>query len=335
MTRKQREIEKEELENKNNNEVIPKKQNKTNDNKKHKHKNHKHKKKNHKSSKDEQDESKYDDTDIPECCHNTTDAWMCLICGHLGCGRFSKSHALDHYDKYSHPFCVNLQTLSVWDYTNDVWQHRLFQKRTLTNEMQREQDRKKQRETITTHHITPGGPTNNHYVTPGGPNDNDNDNNHNHNRNDQQLQPMDEFSRATVYAKLDNMKEYYNRMVLDVIQQQTECYDEQMMDIKRHNNIECSEKKKIISELKKKSKECDKTREAIELWNKIQEMRQRNLLKKREFQQTVNKTRQHKKELEKMKAKYDKKEQRLREQKAKQKQAVQKEIDRTLDLMTQ
>merc|ERR1712154_617897 len=133
-------------------------------------------------------------------------------------------------------------------------------------------------------------------------------------------QPLDEYSRAMVMLKLENAREYYNRLLLDVIQQQSECYDKSMREIK----------KQIIHKLKMKSNQCDKKREAIQLWNKIQEMKQKNLLKKKEFQQTVNKTRQHKKEMDKLKEKYDKKEQRLRE-----KQSVQQQIDAALSAMSQ
>eukprot|EP01084_Bolivina_argentea_P257784 434393_1 len=223
--------------------------------------------------------------------------------------------------KTQHSFCCNLHTLSVWDYKNDIWQHRLFQKRTLLcNETQRERQRLKQQQQAV--HITPGGP-------------NDNNNNNNDNIQGLQPQPLDEYSRIHVMAKLDNVREYYNRLLLDVIQQQTQWHEYEMKDIQKENEIKCKQKKDIIKKLKEECVKHDKEKEATELWNKVQEMRWKNLLKKKEFQQTVNKTRAHKKELEKMKNKYDKKEQRLRQQKDRQKQVVQEEIDNVLVQMTQ
>ena len=53
-----------------------------------------------------------------ECCQKIDDLWVCLICGHFGCGRFKQSHALQHYKETSHSFCVKLTTLSIWDYKN-------------------------------------------------------------------------------------------------------------------------------------------------------------------------------------------------------------------------
>jgi len=214
----------------------------------------------------------------------------------------------------AHPFCVNLQSLSVWDYTNDAWQHRLFQKRTFSNERQREQQRIKQR-----------------YVR------RQNEaqyNDSNVMRNNNEI-PLDGYSRSTVMAKLDNVREYYNKLLLDVIQQQSQWSDKQIVQIKKENDVQIKQKKQIINKLKEISSKCDKKKEAIILWNKIQEMKQKNVMKKKEFQDTVHKTREHKKKSEQLKMKYDEKEQRLRQQKNRQKQSVQQEIDKALAAMTQ
>eukprot|EP01083_Nonionella_stella_P116201 345145_1 len=319
MTRKQRENETADDEIENKEQVVITKK------KKHKNKK-KRKRKKKKTENDDDDETKYNKENENErpCCQQINELWICLVCGHLGCGRFKQSHALQHYVKSAHSFCVNLVTLSVWDYSNDLWQHRLFQKRTFTNEMQRERQRIKQQQ-FTEEHATPGGPV-------GQINDNENDTNHNSNNN--VLQPMDGYSRATVMAKLENVREYYNRLLLDVIQQQSQWGDQQMRQIKKENEVKCNAKRKVIDRLNKESGKCDKTKEAIELWSKIEEMRLKNLLKKKEFQQIVNKTRQHKKELDAMKEKYDLEEQRLREHKNKQKEVVQKQIDMALAAMT-
>lgn len=41
-------------------------------------------------------------------CGSTSDLWMCLICGHVGCGRYNAAHARDHYAATSH--CYSLET---------------------------------------------------------------------------------------------------------------------------------------------------------------------------------------------------------------------------------
>lgn len=48
-------------------------------------------------------------------------AWICLVCGNLGCGRNSdEKHALTHAtSKKNHPIAMNVLTLQVWCYTCD------------------------------------------------------------------------------------------------------------------------------------------------------------------------------------------------------------------------
>jgi BRCA1-associated protein len=55
---------------------------------------------------------------------------MCLICGHVGCGRFSGRHAADHFEETGHTFAFELETQRVWDYAGDQYVHRLIQSKT-------------------------------------------------------------------------------------------------------------------------------------------------------------------------------------------------------------
>lgn len=48
--------------------------------------------------------------------------WMCLKCGHQGCGRAKNQHALQHFTKPHsdcHAMCVNTTKWSVWCYSCD------------------------------------------------------------------------------------------------------------------------------------------------------------------------------------------------------------------------
>lgn len=48
--------------------------------------------------------------------------WMCLKCGHQGCGRSKKRHALQHFNtprSDCHAMCVNTTVWSVWCYSCD------------------------------------------------------------------------------------------------------------------------------------------------------------------------------------------------------------------------
>ena len=52
---------------------------------------------------------------------------MCLICGHIGCGRYRKGHAAEHSRSHNHAYSLELEAQRVWDYTNDNYVHRLVQ----------------------------------------------------------------------------------------------------------------------------------------------------------------------------------------------------------------
>ncbi|CAE7653052.1 BRAP [Symbiodinium microadriaticum] len=58
------------------------------------------------------------------CCPKEEDLWVCLICGHLGCGRYQDAHAKDHATDRRHRFCFQLATGRIWDYECDVFVHR-------------------------------------------------------------------------------------------------------------------------------------------------------------------------------------------------------------------
>ncbi|XP_015603552.1 BRCA1-associated protein isoform X2 [Cephus cinctus] len=53
--------------------------------------------------------------------------WICLICGHIGCSRYHKGHAFDHYQDTHHCYAMQLGNNRVWDYVGDNFVHRLLQ----------------------------------------------------------------------------------------------------------------------------------------------------------------------------------------------------------------
>jgi BRCA1-associated protein len=62
-----------------------------------------------------------DQNDANECavCKSTETLWVCLICGHIGCGRYVGAHAYEHYRETSHLYSLEIETQRVWDYTGD------------------------------------------------------------------------------------------------------------------------------------------------------------------------------------------------------------------------
>lgn len=60
-------------------------------------------------------------------CSSTTNLWICLICGNIGCGRYGRAHAHAHYQSTTHLYALELETQRVWDYAGDGYVHRLIQ----------------------------------------------------------------------------------------------------------------------------------------------------------------------------------------------------------------
>jgi hypothetical protein len=75
--------------------------------------------------------SEEDDSDENVCMHrdcgSTTNLWMCLVCGHVGCGRYAHAHAKHHAEVSAHPYALEMETGRVWDYPGDGYVHRLLQ----------------------------------------------------------------------------------------------------------------------------------------------------------------------------------------------------------------
>eukprot|EP01107_Rhizomastix_libera_P013566 TRINITY_DN3772_c2_g1_i1.p1 TRINITY_DN3772_c2_g1~~TRINITY_DN3772_c2_g1_i1.p1 ORF type:complete len:322 (-),score=77.44 TRINITY_DN3772_c2_g1_i1:8-925(-) len=68
---------------------------------------------------------------VPTCslcnCNDIRDLWICIVCGHVACGRSSRSHASEHFVQSKHSFALNLESKRVWDYSGDKWVHRIVQ----------------------------------------------------------------------------------------------------------------------------------------------------------------------------------------------------------------
>lgn len=59
-------------------------------------------------------------------CGEDEKLWMCLVCGHVGCGRYSNEHAKAHFEATAHTYAMELETQRVWDYAGDGYVHRLI-----------------------------------------------------------------------------------------------------------------------------------------------------------------------------------------------------------------
>jgi BRCA1-associated protein len=61
-----------------------------------------------------------------QVCNAQTQLWICLVCGHVGCGRYVQHHALAHFRDTNHVFAMELQSGRVWDYGSDSYVHRVL-----------------------------------------------------------------------------------------------------------------------------------------------------------------------------------------------------------------
>ncbi|XP_071480880.1 BRCA1-associated protein-like [Diadema antillarum] len=87
--------------------------------------------------------TKWGDTSCPVCRYNQTpepsvdnkcfqcgaqeSLWICLVCGHIGCGRYVEAHAYRHFEDTQHTYAMQLGKQRVWDYAGDNYVHRLVQ----------------------------------------------------------------------------------------------------------------------------------------------------------------------------------------------------------------
>lgn len=87
--------------------------------------------------------AKWGDTSCPVCrycqtpeempdqrcsmCGSADSLWICLICGHVGCGRYVGGHAHRHFVETNHLFALQVGNNRVWDYVRDNYVHRLLQ----------------------------------------------------------------------------------------------------------------------------------------------------------------------------------------------------------------
>ncbi len=59
-------------------------------------------------------------------CSIAHNLWLCLVCCHVGCGRYTHEHAKSHFSFTGHSYSLELSTGRVWDYYGDRFTHRVL-----------------------------------------------------------------------------------------------------------------------------------------------------------------------------------------------------------------
>jgi len=67
---------------------------------------------------DNDDEEGDEDVRCGQCGIGSTN-WVCLICGEIGCGRYTRRHAYWHFAKTGHVYSLEIATSRIWDYVID------------------------------------------------------------------------------------------------------------------------------------------------------------------------------------------------------------------------
>ncbi|CAN6681231.1 unnamed protein product [Malus baccata var. baccata] len=60
-------------------------------------------------------------------CGISVNPWICIICGFVGCGRYTEGHAVKHWKDTQHCYSLELDRQQIWDYVGDAYVHRLNQ----------------------------------------------------------------------------------------------------------------------------------------------------------------------------------------------------------------
>ncbi|KAK1420971.1 hypothetical protein QVD17_22980 [Tagetes erecta] len=167
----------------------------------------------------------------PTCavCGTSSNPWACLICGFVGCGRYEKGHAIEHYRQAQHCYSLELETQQIWDYVGDKYVHRLNQSKVGSKSI------------VTDHHSSEG---------------------------DCGDKVDDEFGGALFSSKVDTIVDEYNFLLTTQMETQRQHYEALLAEAKSQKEISIVEaieeiEIKRIKEIQHKLEELSKETKAV------------------------------------------------------------------------
>ena len=87
-----------------------------------------------------------ENSDDPTSSKKCIPSQICLVCGNVGCGRYTAEHAQHHYLETTHNFAMALSDSRVWDYAGDYFVHRLVTNESSGKMIETKSDEKKSEE---------------------------------------------------------------------------------------------------------------------------------------------------------------------------------------------
>eukprot|EP01024_Parvocaulis_polyphysoides_P011759 TRINITY_DN14136_c0_g1_i2.p1 TRINITY_DN14136_c0_g1~~TRINITY_DN14136_c0_g1_i2.p1 ORF type:complete len:380 (-),score=46.42 TRINITY_DN14136_c0_g1_i2:42-1181(-) len=123
--------------------------------------------------------------------------WICLICGHVGCGRYASGHAKEHWRETQHCYAMEMHSGRAWDYVGDNYVHRLIQT-SVEGKM------------VEVPHTAAGRESEIHQAS---------------SLNQEQIQERDKMEDAMMDSKLDFLSQEYNHLLVTQLDAQREYFE--------------------------------------------------------------------------------------------------------------
>jgi len=184
-------------------------------------------------------------------CGSVNNLWLCLTCGHVGCGRYEKAHARDHFIETGHTFAIDIEKKTVWDYHGDQYIHRLIES-------------KLEEET---------------FEDDSGPGLAD--------LSSTKKQIDNDLQEARLNSKIDTLAQEYNELLAQQLTKQRVYFESRLRDLEHEKDVKLLEKDRHIQSLEQKLRNAHAKKDQDQKLKQLQKQ-VKELESKEEFLQQLN-----------------------------------------------